>query len=74
MIQKSLEFPVYSRRAKGGLAGAITTNQTIQSANYAKTFEDSICELFQGEIIQENSRISGNVSELTIKNLKKIGY
>ena len=74
MIQKSLEFPVYSRNAKGGLSGAGEKNQKIQSANFARTFEDSVLELFHGEIVQEDSRFSSQLSELTIRNLKKIGY
>lgn len=74
MIQKSLEFPVYSRKAKGGLSGAGEKNQKIESANFARTFEDSILELFQGEVVQENSRFSNQLTDLTIRNLKKIGY
>ena len=74
MIQKSLEFPVYSRKAKGGLSGAGEKNQKIQSANFARTFEDSVLELFHGEIVQEDSRFSSELTELTKRNLKKIGY
>lgn len=74
MIQKSLEFPVYSRKTKGGLPGAGENNPKIQSANFARTFEDSVLELFHGEIVQEDSRFSSQLTELTKRNLKKIGY
>jgi len=71
MIQKSLEFPVYNRK-KGGLRGRGDAYPNIESANYARTFEDVICEVFAGEIVQENSLFSNGLSDMTRRNLKKI--
>ena len=71
MIIKSLENPVYYRRKKGGLAG----NQALKLkpvASATKTFEEFLTEAFQGEVVQTGTQFSKKLSDLTIRNLKKI--
>jgi hypothetical protein len=71
MIIKSLENPVYYRRKKGGLAG----NQALKikpASNDQKTFEEYLTEAFQGEVVQTGFNFSKKLSDLTIRNLKKI--
>lgn len=71
MIIKSLENPVYYRRKKGGLAGN-TALKLKPATNVTKTFEEFLMEAFQGEVVQTGNQFSKKLSDLTIRNLKRI--
>jgi hypothetical protein len=72
MVIKSLEYPVYQRQRRGGLAGEVRQMRGIPKASYEKTFEDYLSEVFSGEVVQDGNRFSSSLSELTIRNLRKI--
>jgi hypothetical protein len=71
MIIKSLEHPVYYRRKNGGLAGAGLKTKPIQEES-SKTFEEYLSEAFQGEVVQNGSWFSKSLSDLTVRNLRRI--
>ena len=72
MVIKSLEYPVYQRQRRGGLAGEVRKLHTIPYSKYERTFEDYLAEVFSGEVVQDGNKFSSSLSELTIRNLKKI--
>jgi len=72
MVIKSLEYPVYNRKSMNGLSGGSLKDSPVVSANFAKTFEEAICDLFAGEIVQDGSKVSPTLSEMTRRNLNKI--
>ena len=72
MVIKSLEYPVYNRKSNSGLSGESRKDSRVVSANYAKTFEEAICDLFSGEIVQDGSKVSPTLSDMTRRNLNKI--
>jgi hypothetical protein len=73
MILKSLNNPNYQRNSREGLSGKAHPSQPpIVSANFSKTFEEALLELFEGEVVVDNSRVSPLLSDMTKRNLKKI--
>jgi hypothetical protein len=72
MILKSLKYPMYERNSKGGLSGKGELLPNIVSANFSKTFDEAILDLFEGEVVMENSRFSPELSEMTKRNIQKI--
>ncbi len=72
MVVKSLEYPVYNRRRKGGLSGEVPKIKGISSTSSVKTFEEYLQDAFNGETVQEGLWFSSNLSEMTKRNLRKI--
>ena len=70
MIIRSLEQPTYNRKHKGGLPGFGPSKKTTDQSG--KSFEDFLTEAFQGEVVQEGSWTSANLTDLTRRNLHKI--
>lgn len=70
MVIKSIHYPTY-QRPKKGLTGKVYKMQ-LPKARYERTFEDYLMEVFQGEVVQEGGSFSTSLSELTIRNLKKL--
>lgn len=71
MIIRSLEHPVQYKRSKGGLAGA-ELKPRVTVDRYSKTFEEYLLEAFQGEVVQSGNWMSGQLSDLSKRNLRKI--
>ncbi|MDX1957613.1 MAG: hypothetical protein SFU98_03520 [Leptospiraceae bacterium] len=71
MVIKSLEYPIYQRKRHGGLLGEVSKEKKIQSANFERSFEDYLKDIFNGETIQEGSLFSSTISERTKNNLRK---
>lgn len=72
MVIKSLEYPVYNRRKKGGLTGEVPKIKGMAAANSVKSFEEYLQDVFKGETVQEGLWFSPRLSEMTKRNLKKI--
>ncbi|MCB1176664.1 MAG: hypothetical protein KDK36_03700 [Leptospiraceae bacterium] len=72
MVIKSLEYPVYHRKRRGGLTGEVHKMKGISKVESIKTFEEYLTEAFQGEKVQDGMWFSPNVSGLMKSNLKKI--
>ncbi len=71
MVIKSIHYPAY-QRPKRGLAGKVQQLPGIAKSRFERTFEDYLMEVFQGEVVQEGFQFSSQLSDLTIRNLRKL--
>lgn len=71
MVIKSIHYPTY-QRPKKGLPGKVYPMHGLPKSRYERTFEDYLLEVFQGEVVQEGAQFSTGLSELMIRNLRKL--
>lgn len=65
MIQK-LESPVYYRRKREARTGRVVESVVD------KSFDQYLIEAFRGDVVSENGKIKGNVSNLTRENIIRL--
>lgn len=70
MVIKSMHYPTYQRPRKG-LTGKVY-KMYLPKRSFERTFEDYLREIFNGEVVQEGNNFSNNLTELSIRNLKKL--
>lgn len=71
MVIKSIHYPTY-HRPKKGLTGKVYKLSNIPKSRFERTFEDYLMEVFQGEVVQEGGFFASSLSDLTIRNLRKL--
>ncbi|MDF3819291.1 hypothetical protein P3G55_05240 [Leptospira sp. 96542] len=71
MIVRSIQQPAYSSRRDSGLPGQGPKKGFSQNSN-GKTFEEYLMDAFQGEVVQNGTWVSPNLSDLGKKNLKRL--
>jgi hypothetical protein len=72
MVIKSLEYPIYQRKKQGGLSGDVPKIKAFSNSNLGKSFEDYLREAFKGEMVQEGSWFSSDLTDRSKRNLRKL--
>jgi len=70
MIIRSLTQPEYQRSQKG--VPGYGPSRKASSSMDGKSFEEYLMEAFQGEVVQDNSWFSSNMSDLSRRNLERL--
>jgi len=70
MIVRKLESPLYQKKKREPLAGQGV--EVPATANSEKSFDQYLLEAFQGEVVREDSKFKGQVSELQRENIIRL--
>ena len=69
MIVTKMESPEYHRRRRAALPGR---GVEANAVNQEKSFDQYLLEAFQGDVVRDGNRFSGDVSNLQRDNLVRL--